>query len=89
MNCLTILSKLFKAFGTLVSFGLNSEAYETSEIILKRTVISILHFELESVRNLCKSTLNALESLVDNIGVDHPFNNITQLMEDILGIDQK
>ena len=51
-------------------------------------MISILHFELESVRNLCKSTLNALESLVDNIGVDHPFNNITQLMEDILGIDQ-
>ena len=40
----------------------------------------------KSVRNLCKSTLNALESLVDNIGVDHPFNNITQLMEDILGI---
>ena len=51
--------------------------------------VAFLHFELESVRNLCKSTLNALESLVDNIGVDHPFNNITQLMEDILGIDQK
>ena len=51
--------------------------------------VAFFLFELESVRNLCKSTLNALESLVDNIGVDHPFNNITQLMEDILGNDQK
>ena len=41
------------------------------------------------MRNLFESTLNALESLVDNIGVDHPFNNITQLMEDILGIGRK
>ena len=31
-----------------------------------------------------KSTLSALESLVDSIGTNHPYNAMTQLMEDVM-----
>ena len=37
-----------------------------------------------SLQNHVKSTLSALETLVDSIGTNHPYNAMTQLMEEVM-----
>ena len=37
-----------------------------------------------TLKNHVKSTLSALETLVDSIGTNHPYNAMTQLMEEVM-----
>ena len=55
-----------------------------SELVHQMIVSMINYHWYDTLAEIEKSTLSALESLVDSIGTNHPYNAMTQLMEEVM-----